>query len=428
MSIYLRGGLTALALSVIAADANASPCDEVPTSPSTFQSNEPLTLLTVMTKIRRASPDARAAALEVQALIAEADQAGRPLNPNLSLELENFSGSGPFSNRDQSESTLAIEQTFQLGRKRKLRERAARAHVALSSAQCSVILREAQLTGANIFAELIAAIKLEKFAMESADLANELAETVKRRVNAGAAAPPELLRAKADAAAALANVTTISANVNQLRYELALLWGSSNPTFTMHLNNDALKISSAEETIISHPALDAADAALVVRQAERDLAHSATIPDLTVSAGLRRFEETGDQAVVAGVSIPLPIFDRGRNAVRAASFRDNAAALNRVATEQRLLAQKRAAVGSRKAAQTRLDILTNEALPTAEEAYTAALKGYEIGRFDLTTTIDSRAALLKAGSAVIEAEFALFTEDMRLRNLIGAPPFNGEIQ
>ena len=87
-----------------------------------------------------------------------------------------------------------------------------------------------------------------------------------------------------------------------------------------------------------------------------------------------------------------------------------------------------AAIASRRAAQTRLDILTNEALPAAEEAYSAAVRGYEIGRFDLTTTLDARAALLEAGSALIEADFALQSEDMRLRALIGATPFDGEIR
>ncbi|ACT58412.1 TolC family protein [Hirschia baltica] len=428
MSFYLRGVFTALAFSAIVADANASPCDEAQTSSSTLQLNEPLTLVDVMKKIRNASPAARAAALEVQALRSEADQAGRRLNPNISLEMENFSGSGAFSGQAQSETTLAFEQTLRLGGKRKLNERAARAKEALSSAECSVILLEAQLTGAVLFAELIAASKLKNLAIESADLSDQLAGTVKRRVDAGAAAPPELLRARADAAAARASVSTASANVNQLRYELALLWGSANPTFKMDISSNTLINSSIDNSIKSHPALDAADAALVARQAERDLAKSAAIPDLTVSAGLRRFEETGEQAVIAGISIPFPIFDRGRDAVRAASFRRDAATLSRTVTEQRLLSQKRAAVSSRKAAQKRLDILTSEALPAAEEAYTAAVKGYEIGRFDLTTTLDARATLIETRSALIEADFALQSQDMRLRALIGATPFDGEIQ
>ena len=131
---------------------------------------------------------------------------------------------------------------------------------------------------------------------------------------------------------------------------------------------------------------------------------------------------------MAGVSVPLPLFDRGRDAARAVSIRGEIASLNRAATEQHLLAQQRSAVASHRAAQTRLDILTSDALPAAEEAYEAALRGYQVGRFDLTTTLNARAVLLEAGFAVIDADLALQSEDLRLRALIGAAPFNGDIR
>lgn len=428
MSLCFRRALSALAFSAFAAGADATPCYTGQEEPSILTSGEPLTLIAAFTEIRRASPAARAAGLEARALSAEADQAGRRLNPSLTLELENFSGSGMLSGLDQTESTFAIEQTFRLGGKRMLGERAARARQALASAECEVILRETELEAAVLFAELVAASKLRDLALESADLAENLADTVRRRVDAGAAAPPELARARADAAALRASVATTESNLDQLRYALALLWGSADPTFSLPQSGITSRISATETSQLSHPALDAADAALRTRQAERDLARSAAMPDITVSAGLRRFEETGDQAFIAGVSVPLPLFDRGRDSARAASLRGDIASLNRAATEQQLLARQRSAVAALRAAQTRADILTNEALPAAEEAYAAAVRGYEVGRFDLTTTLDARAALLEAGSALIEADFALQSEDMRLRALIGATPFDGEIQ
>ena len=92
------------------------------------------------------------------------------------------------------------------------------------------------------------------------------------------------------------------------------------------------------------------------------------------------------------------------------------------------MAQLRSAIVLRRAAQTRLDILTTEALPAAEEAYEAAVRGYQIGRFDLTTTLNARAVLLDTRLAVINAELALQSQDLRLRALIGATPFDGDAQ
>ena len=428
MSLYLRGGFAALALSAIAAGADAAPCNSGPAASSQIIPGEPLSLPVALAELRRVSPAIRAAGLEARALSAEADQAGRWLNPSLSLELENFSGSGPLSGFDQTESTFAIEQTFRLGGKRTLSERAARARQALASAECAVILREAELEAALLFAELVAATQLRALSEDSADLADDLAATVERRVDAGSAAPPELARARADAAALRASVATAEANVDRLRYSLALLWGSADPIFASPKRAASQAVPAADTASLSHPALDSADAAVRARDAERDLARSVAIPDVTLSAGFRRFEETGDEAFVAGVSVPLPLFDRGRDAARAVSIRGEIASLNRAATEQRLLAQQRSAVASRRAAQTRLDILTSDALPAAEEAYEAALRGYQVGRFDLTTTLNARAVLLEAGFAVIDADLALQSEDLRLRALIGAAPFNGDIR
>ena len=205
------------------------------------------------------------------------------------------------------------------------------------------------------------------------------------------------------------------------------MWGEAEPVFGPPgpISFHAEETPDAETD--SHPELYAADAARRAYEAETDLAQAAAIPDISVSTGFRRFEETGDSAFIAGVSVPLPLFDRGRDAARASAFRQDAATLSRAATEQRLLARQRAVIAAQRAAQTRLDILTRDALPAAEEAYSAALRGYAIGRFDLTTTLNARAALIEARVAVIDARLALQTETIRLRALIGAAPFDGDL-
>lgn len=424
-----KGALTAaLGLASLAAGAEASPCDGRAGGVTAIAPGAPLTLPAALEEVRRASPAVRAAGLEALAAGADADQAGRRLNPSLSIELENFSGGGALSGLDQSETTFALEQTFRLGGKRRLGEQAARAREALAGAECAVILRQVEVETALLYAELIAASDLQRLAVESASLGEELASVVERRVDAGAAAPPELARARADAATSAADVAGTEANVERLRYALSVMWGDAEPLFSTlrPVSFDAEETPDAETN--PHPELEAADAAARASAAETDLARTAAIPDITVSAGYRRFEETGDSALIAGVSVPLPLFDRGREAVRASAFRQDAATLSRAATEQRLLARQRTAVAAQRAAQTRLDILTKDALPAAEDAYSAALRGYQIGRFDLTTTLNARAALIEARVALIEAQLALQTETIQLRALIGATPFDGDLQ
>ena len=139
-----RGAFVALVLVAAVTSVEAAPCDGRANDASILERGAPLTLEAALNEIRRASPAVRAAGLEARALAAEADQAARPHNPSLSVELDNFAGTGNLSGFDQTETTVAIEQTFQLGGKRSLGERAARARQALATAECVLILREAR--------------------------------------------------------------------------------------------------------------------------------------------------------------------------------------------------------------------------------------------------------------------------------------------
>ena len=426
MSCVFRGALAVLVLFAYASGANSSPCERSSGGASQILEGQPLSLDAVIAEVRRTSPSVRAAGLEARALAAEADQAARLLNPSIGLDLENFGGGGDLADFEQAETTLFVAQTIRLGGKRGLGESAARARHALATAECGVILREAELQASLLFAELVAAVRLRDLAEESAGLAEELAMIVQRRVNAGAAAPPELARARTDAAARRAAVTDAEANIERRRYELSSLWGDSEPRFAPPLATTPFLESMETGQDGRHPMMDAANAAVKARAAETEFARSARIPDITLSVGVRHFEFTGDQALVAGISVPLPLNDRGQDAVRASSLREDAAYVNRLATEQRLLAQHSSAIAARRSARARLNILEADALPAADEAYEAAVRGYQIGRFDLTSTVIARAALLNVRLSYIDANRALWAEDLRLRALTGSAPFNGD--
>lgn len=430
MSKFRKGALCVLIAGTFAGVAIAAPCNGPTGSAPAIVQDAPLTLTTVLAQIRHASPDVRRAALETRASAADADQAGRRLNPSIGLEIENFTGSGPLSGFDQSETTLAIEQTFQLGGKRAKRERAARARAALADAECRVILRETELEAALLYHDLIAATELAALAKDSADLAVALAQTVEKRVEAGAAAPPERARAEADAAALKAAALAADAEIDQRRYELAALWGSSTPLFAPPVPASLSETDMSSETggLDQHPALAAAEAGAAARDAEQDAARAAGVPDVTISAGVRQFEETGDNALLVGFSVPIPLFDRNRDATRAAGIRADAERVSAIAIAARLRSQQQAAAARARTSQARLALLEQEALPAARSAYEASVQGYALGRFDLTSTLDARKGLIEAGVSVIDARRALNADIMRLKNLIGAAPFNGDFQ
>lgn len=430
MSKLQRGAFSVLIVAALSGAAVAAPCDEPATKASLIIPGAPLTLPAVMAEIRNASPDVRRAALETFARKSETDQAGRKLNPVIGLEVENFAGSGPLSGFGQSESTFTLSQTFELGNKRRFRRDAAQTRAALAGAECTAILRQAQLEGAVLFFELDASIKAADFADDAADLADRLVETVSKRVEAGAAAPPELLRARADATALRAASVVAKSRTEKLKYDLAALWGSANPQFSdpINVSLDAMSPGAVVDGAISdHPLLYTAKAQSLASQSVQDYARSQSMPDVTVSAGLRRFDESNDNAFLLGVSVPLPIFDRKRDLTKAASFRYQSSLLNRETIQRRLQSDKAVARAQLISAQQRLSLF-QDALKDAKSAYEASVTGYQAGKFDLSTTLNARKALIEAGMAEIDAMRTVNIENMKLRSLISAAPFNGDTQ
>ena len=57
---------------------------------------------------------------------------------------------------------------------------------------------------------------------------------------------------------------------------------------------------------------------LASRASAVDVERAGAIPDLLVGAGPRYFSDTGDVALVAEVTLPLPVFDRRQGAIAAA--------------------------------------------------------------------------------------------------------------
>ncbi|WP_035541851.1 TolC family protein [Hyphomonas oceanitis] len=420
----------ALGLAVmLPANAEVGPCNAYGPNEhkSPVTAETPLSLNSVLSEIRLASPEVRASGLEIQARSADATQAGRRLNPALSVELEEFSGSGPLTGFDRAETTIAIEQTVRLGGKRQRAQAAARALTALASAECAVILREVELQGTVLFFEYVAALEDAELLEEAAETSEKLAETVRRRVAAGAAPPPEQSRADSATASARADAVFAWGLVEQRRYALAAIWGQSDPLFNTAIVEDSVVGALADPGNRSlHPQVRRAAASAAASRAAADVERAEAMPNVTFTAGMRRFEETGDSAIVAGVSVPLPLFDRNRDSARAADLRAQASQMNRAAVEARLLAEQRAAIAAVTAARQRLSLLEDTALPNAIAAFEASMHGYAVGKFDLTTTIDARSALIDTQRAVLDAKTTLRIETARLKSLIGDTPFSGE--
>ena len=362
---------------------------------------EPIALGDALAQGVQTSPRAAQAKALADAAEARARQAGVAPNPELSLEVENFAGSGAFQGLRSTEATLALSQRIELGGKRSARLGVARAERDFAFLTYKAALADLERDIRNAHAELRAAEDRAVLARDNTAAAEELARTARILVDAGRDPPLRQLRAESLLAEAKAEQARTFSELLTARRLLASLIGSVDPELTASVSDEAAPAAPAPDATSLNEQLATAE-----REAARarvQLARSDAVQDITASGGVRRFRESGDTALVAGISIPLPIRDRNRGNIEAAGAESNAA-------ESRLLLARidanRAQYDARMllgAAEVRYEALAGPGLQQAEEALRLARIGYNAGKFSLIELIDAQTALTTAKLNLIEA-------------------------
>lgn len=366
----------------------------------------PITLPEVLTRAEENSPPIIQARGDLAVATARARQAGVRPNPQLALTVENFAGSGEFRRFRSVETTLSVSQEFELGGKRSGRRAVAAAELAVAELRVGAARADVERDARTNFAELSGASERVALARDAEQRARELLRTVSLLVVYGREPPLRGLRAQAALAEAEANTQASIAAYARSQRNLAGLLG---------LGEVDLEARGAIELLAAtQPSADA-DLSLRVRlaAAEREAAdarvkleQATAVPDLTAQLGVKRFEASNDTAVVAGISLPIPIANRNGGAIAAARA-DLASAEARL-SQARLDATRavRGAEADLIAADARVQALQTSGLAQAREAVRLARIGYAAGKFSFLELLDAQTALNQAEAAMIDAQLA----------------------
>jgi cobalt-zinc-cadmium efflux system outer membrane protein len=367
-----------------------------------------ITLAQALDTALKNNPELAASRYELTAAQARIIQAGVRLNPELGLELENFAGSGDVGGTDALETTLAFSQVVELGGKRSLRRSVAEA----DSDLVTLDLRARQL---DLLAEVtlkyidvVAAQERARFAEENAALAQRTLDAIAGRVKAARSPIAEESRARIARTRAAIDQRQAALALETARSALSLTWGRVNPMFTS-ANADLFAFETLDpfETLAAridrNPdiARFATDARL--RDAELRLAQAQVRPNVAFSIGVRNFRDSGDNALVAGFSMPLAVHDRNQGGIREARARRAQSDAELSASKTRVLGTLYALYRETGAARERATALRNEALPQARDALTQTQSGYERGRFSFLELLTTQQELLALSEAAIDA-------------------------
>lgn len=354
----------------------------------------------------------------------QARQASRAPNPVLGLEFENLGIDDP-NGLSQQETTLSLSQSLELGGKRRARTAAGSADVRAAQARAAIAEAEFGFDLIVAYAGAEAAERRVKLLAEDLGRATEDARAARALVDAGKEPDLRAIQAQAAATAADAELQAAKADLGEALAKLSVMAGSSQ-TYT------AVPVSLLDraDTLPMLATPDLSQAPIVaVAEAERaaaslrvDVERARGTPDMTVSVGARRFEGTDETGVVAGLSIPLPVFDANRGSISAATAQLKAASARLASARLEAETAQRLAGSQLAAGDARLRAAV-QAAKAADEAYGLARLGYEGGKTPLIELLASRRAVTDAQGRLLDARLARIRAEAAIAKLAGRTAF-----
>jgi outer membrane protein, heavy metal efflux system len=363
-----------------------------------------LTLPQALEEAEARSPALVAARADVEAARGRLRQARFRYNPTLNVEVENFAGTGPYSGFNGTETTVSVNQRLDIGGRRRARMTLAEAQLAAQEYRFAIARAELGRQVRDLFAFGIAARDNLALARENEGRARELSRIARELVDAGKEPPLRGMRADAALAQATAALRAAEADEVNARRSLAALFGVDTPPAELS-GSDLL---APPRNVDAMATLDVrlAEAERVIADAQLRQARAEGRLDPSVGVGVRQLRETGDRALIASLSVPLPVFDRNQGNIAAArsEIQSAEARRNRVlANTQAEIANARAALA---AAEARVIALEGSGIGQAREALRLAQLSYRAGKSSLIELLDAQQAYASTQAELIAARRA----------------------
>ncbi|HWW99647.1 TolC family protein [Collimonas sp.] len=379
-----------------------------------------LTLQQALLQAFKSNPELAAAALEVKAVEASILQAGVRPNPEVSALLED-------TRKATRTTTLQLNQKLELGGKRDARIKAA--EKGRDSAQADYLTKRADIQGAvvNAYFSALEAQENLQLLQGSLQLAQRASEVAAKRVAAGKVAPIEATKARVAEAGVRVELQQANSSMQIARRALAATWGDAVPDFLAldgHINVlPALPdLAVLLERLQDSPAFVKTRVEVERRQALVQLERSARIPDVTVSIGGKRVEESRLNQMIFGLSIPIPVFDRNQGNLQEALQRADKARDELRGAQLKLGGELRDAYERLKQGREQVGALQSEILPAAQDAYDIATKGFELGKFSFLEVLDAQRVLFQARSQALRALAEAHRAATEIERVVGAFP------
>ena len=358
-----------------------------------------LTLEQAVTAALEYNPDLNISKINTRLAEAEKLQSSLFPNPELEFEYENF---------DEPEKTLTIGYLIELGGKRNHRMKIANAGLALTTVEFDAARVEVIYETAAAFIDVLVARENLRITNDKEKLADQVYTTARERVLAGRVPPMEQVTAEIKRSNTRLEVQKAKDELIIARTNLSAMWASSSADFQVAGENfDCIQSIPPFEALTAamedSPIIKAKHSEIKVAETSLDLENRNRIPDLFLSGGIKKTEESDDPTYIVGLSLPIPLFDRNQAGVAraVAELDQQAAALS--AEKISLFRDLTIAYQTLKTAHQQVCVIKSDILPSAQSVLEAVKEGYREGEFSFLDMLEAQSTLYESHESYVQS-------------------------
>jgi Outer membrane protein len=390
---------TSLATAPTRAQVPAAP-EEGAATAATATATPGATVDELLTMARQMNPEVAAAALDTEAALARVDAAGRLPDPEFETEFKDISRQRDSALPDElARVEYKIRQQFPLWGKLGLQEDVARARAGAARQTQRATELDVAARIKTVFASYYAAFEGWRLTKELYGTVSTLAQVTQSRYAQGLGEQEDAVRAEVEKTRLRTELVRFEADQQRTAAQLnALLDRSEEAALAQP---QALRPMPAQPLTVldlldragaDNPTVGAAQSQIAAAEGDKALVHKSWYPDVTLGVTFQQFVDQDQRSpgyeALIGTTIPLEwglrdAWEREATANLAAARR------RRDAADAQVRGDLADAFHALQGLQRVGSLLKDVQLPQTRLAFQSALRGYEQGRSDLNTVLDT---------------------------------------
>jgi len=353
------------------------------------------------------------------------EQSSYAYNPELSVEPQRRRLNGGGSTNDYY---VRLSQGIELGGKQKYRELSAQAGLEAVRLESDVMYQQVSFNAARAFVALYFSKKELIWRNQQAVTLLQLNKAITRQMELGEANQLDVNLSQASLTQAInaEGQAKLQHAMNVSRYVMAV--GADGeikdirPELPKLLVNWKPSSNPVEIAMNSRPDMTAKRQRMIQRLAQADLAKAQGIPDITV--GLMAAREAGDQLILLGLKVPIPVLNSHRGAYRSALSQASAYKTELEWFEQRIKIEVQEALYSHSTAMHALLAMSKvEGKPSSPDNIELARLAFDAGELNIEELVVHINQILESRINAAAIAKQGWLARIRLAEVLGHPEY-----